>query len=225
MTLHDVSNLLRDQQRLEVLHRVFRHNIRTNVQVILGHAAYLATHNSESKAATLQEHAVEINELGEKVRSVIDIFEQSREERDTLSLNSMLEECVDSISEAYPEARFNYTPQQSDFAVDCLFDVVCLYIIQNAAQHNTSPDPVASIDVEQDGDYVQVAVQDNRPGIDSNELALVEHGSETPLKHGSGFGLALVVWGTDIAGGTVDIEASETTGTTVTLRIPVLSSE
>lgn len=64
-----------------------------------------------------------------------------------------------------------------------------------------------------------------QPGIDSNELALVEHGSETPLKHGSGFGLALVVWGTDIAGGTVDIESSDSAGTTVTLRIPILSAE
>ncbi|KAA9396049.1 diguanylate cyclase [Haloarcula sp. CBA1130] len=225
VTLHDVSSLLRDQQRLEVLHRAFRHNIRTNVQVILGNAAYLATHNSESKAATLQEHAVEINDLGEKVRSVINIFEQSRKERETLSLNSILDECVDSASESYPEVTFEYASGQADCAVDCLFDVVCLNIIQNAAQHNTSSDPVVAVKVEQDGEYVQVTVQDNGPGIDSNELALVEHGSETPLKHGSGFGLALVLWGTDIAGGTVDIESSDSTGTTVTLRIPVLSSE
>lgn len=224
ITLHDVSNLLRDQQRLEVLHRVFRHNIRTNVQVILGNAAYLATHNSEPKAATLQEYTVEINEIGEKVRSVIDIFEQSREERDTLSLNSILDERVYLNSEAYPEVTFEYASGQADFAVDCLFDVVCLQIIRNAAQHNSAPGPVVSTDVERDGEYVRVTVQDNGPGIDSNELALVEHDSETPLKHGNGFGLALVVWGTDITGGTVDIESSGTTGTTVILRIPILSS-
>jgi signal transduction histidine kinase len=225
ITLHDVSDLLRDQQRLEVLHRVFRHNIRTNVQVILGNAEYLATHNSESKAETLQEHAIAINDLGEKVRSVIDIFEQSRKERGTLGLNSILTECVESTEESYPQVTFEYTPAQTDFAVDYLFDVVCQHVIRNAAQHNTSPDPVVSVTAERDGEYVQVTVRDNGPGIDSNELALVEHGSETPLRHGSGFGLALVVWGTDIAGGTVDIDSSEADGTAVTLRIPVLASE
>ncbi len=224
ITLHDVTDLLRDQQRLEVLHRVFRHNIRTNVQVILGNAEHLATHNSESKAETLQEHAIAINDLGEKVRSVIDVFEQSRKERGTLRLGSILTECIESAEESYPEVTFEYTSPEVDFAVDHLFDVVCQNVIRNAAQHNTSPDPVVSVTAERDGEYVEVSVRDNGPGIDSNELALVEHGSETPLRHGSGFGLALVVWGTDIAGGAVDIESSGTDGTTVSLRIPILSS-
>jgi len=225
ITLHDVSDFLRDQQRLEVLHRAFRHNVRTNVQVILGHAAYLATNNSERKANTLQKHATEINKLGEKVRSVIDIFTKSREDRDTLSLNSILNECIESVSEAHPEVTFDYTSAQTDSHVDCLFDVVCLNVIQNAAQHNTSNNPMVSVTAEQGEEYVQLTVQDNGPGIDSNELALIQHGAETPLKHGSGFGLALVVWGTDIAGGTIDIESSDTNGTEVNLRIPILSSD
>ncbi|MDS0222299.1 ATP-binding protein [Haloarcula sp. S1AR25-5A] len=225
ITLHDVSDLLRDQQRLEVLHRIFRHNIRTNVQVILGNTEYLATHNSTAKAETLKKHALEIQELSDQVRAVIDIFEQGREDREPLNLNSILREHVASIRAEYPEVTVEYTHGPDGIAVDSLFNVVCSNIIQNAAQHNTSPNPRVAITVEQDGESVLIRVRDNGPGIDQNELALIEQGTETPLEHGSGFGLALAAWGTDIAGGTVDFESTDSTGTVVTLRAPILSHD
>lgn len=225
ITLHDVSEFLRNQQRLEVLHRVFRHNIRTNVQVILGNAEYLATHNSTCRAETLKEHALEIQELGDQVRTVIEMFEQGRKEREPLYLNSILRECIVSTKEDYPKVAIEYDSGPTNYVVDGLFNVVCSNIIQNAAQHNTNPNPLVSITVEQDGEYVQIRVRDNGPGIDRNELALIEQGTETPLEHGSGFGLALAVWGTDIAGGTVDFDSNDPTGTVVTLRAPNLSQD
>ncbi|WP_277542891.1 histidine kinase N-terminal 7TM domain-containing protein [Haloarcula laminariae] len=220
ITLHDISDLFRMQQRLEVLHRVFRHNIRTNIQVILGYAGYLATHNSQSKAETLKRNAMEIEATGEKVREIIDVFEEGRKEREKLRLHAILRECVDATAEAYPGVTVEYDPGPEDLLVDSLFDIVCSNVIENAAQHNTSPEPWVHVSVEAGEGSVEVRVADNGPGIEDHELALVEEGTETPLKHGSGFGLALTAWGTDIAGGSVEFESDES-GTCVVLEMPV----
>jgi len=221
ITLHDISDLFRMQQRLEVLHRVFRHNIRTNIQVILGHAGYLATHNSQQKADTLKQNAMEIEETGEKVRKIIDVFEKGRTDRDNLALHSILRECTQAVAKRYPEVTVAYEPGPEDIVVDGLFDIVCTNVIENAAQHNTSADPRVTVTVDAGEDVVEVHIEDNGPGIQDHELALVNDGQETPLKHGSGFGLALTAWGTDIAGGSVSFESVEPTGTHVTLTLPV----
>jgi nitrogen-specific signal transduction histidine kinase len=221
ITLHDISDLFRMQQRLEVLHRVFRHNIRTNIQVILGHAGYLATHNSQRKADTLKQNAIEIEETGEKVRKIIDVFEKGRRDRENLRLHAVLRECVDAMARRYPDVDIDYEPAPEDIAVDSLFDIVCSNVIENAAQHNSSSEPWVRVSVDADEEVVEVHVEDNGPGIEPHELALVENGTETPLKHGSGFGLALTAWGTDIAGGSVRFESVEPTGTRVTLNMPI----
>ncbi|WP_328762994.1 histidine kinase N-terminal 7TM domain-containing protein [Haloarcula salinisoli] len=220
ITLHDISDLFRMQQRLEVLHRVFRHNIRTNIQVILGHAGHLATHNSQQKADILKQNAIEIEETGEKVRNIIDVFEEGRKDRENLRLHAILRECVDATARSYPDVTVEYDPGPEDIVVDSLFDIVCSNVIENAAQHNSSSEPWVRVGVEPGEETVTVQVADNGPGIESHELALVEEGTETPLKHGSGFGLALTAWGADIAGGSVAFE-SDSSGTCVTLEMPV----
>lgn len=225
ITLHDISDLFRMQQRLEVLHRVFRHNIRTNIQVIIGQAGYLATHNSQERADTLKRNAMEIDETGEKVREIIDVFEEGRKDRENLRLHAVLQECVDTMAESYPEVTIEYDSGPGDVVVDSLFDTVCSHVIENAAQHNTSVDPRVRVDVEVDEETAVVRVEDNGPGIEPDELTLVEDGTETQLEHGSGFGLALVAWGTDIAGGSVEFTSVEPTGTRVTLEMPVAARQ
>ena len=225
ITLHDISDLFRMQQRLEVLHRVFRHNIRTNIQVIVGQAGYLATHNSQQRADTLKRNAMEIKETGEKVREIIDVFEEGRKDRGNLKLHALLKECVDTTAQRYPEVTIEYDSDPEDVVVDSLFDTVCSHVIENAAQHNTSADPHVRVDVAVGEEIAVVRVEDNGPGIEPDELTLVEGGTETQLEHGSGFGLALAAWGTDIAGGSVQFESIEPTGTRVTLEMPVLARQ
>lgn len=221
ITLHEISDLLRQQQRLEVLNRVFRHNIRTNTQVILGNANYLATHNSETKATAVEENALEIQDISDKVRAILDVFKQGREEQTYIQLATIVEETVKSVRDEYPAVETSITPIDEDLYVDSLFDTVCSNVIENAAQHNTNPDPQVRVSVETRQNTIEITVTDNGPGINDHELALVSQGTETPLEHGSSFGLALIVWGTDIAGGDVTFDDNSPTGTIVTIRAPL----
>ncbi|MDX1747005.1 MAG: histidine kinase N-terminal 7TM domain-containing protein, partial [Halobacteriales archaeon] len=50
ITFHDIGEFLRQQQRLEVLNRVLRHNIRTETNIIYGYADFVGEDDSDEMA-------------------------------------------------------------------------------------------------------------------------------------------------------------------------------
>jgi len=225
VTLHDITEHVRQQQRLEVLNRVFRHNIRTNTQVIMGNAEYLATRNSASKAQKVQQKAQEIEQVSEDIRTVLDIFERGRKPPRPVRLRNVLRECQELVCTEYPDVRLEYECDFDVYYVDSVLGEVLLNIVENAAQHNTNPDPKLWIDVTSEGDHVRVSVADNGPGIDEEELSLIKNRTETPLEHGTGFGLAIAMWGTESADGEITFEERDPTGLRVTVDVPILSPD
>jgi signal transduction histidine kinase len=223
VSLHDISEYLRQQQRLEVLNRVFRHNIRTNIQVIISQVDYLADHNSKQRAQKTQEEALEIEEFSNKIRAVLDVFKQGRNGPDPVRLDTIVYQCVDSARTNHPEVTVHGDSVSDSLYVHSIMNDVLLNVIENAVQHNDNPDPQVWVDVETTNGSVRITVKDNGPGINDEEITLLREGTETPLEHGTGLGLALVVWGTEIIGGEVTFEDNDPTGAVVTLSVPVLS--
>lgn len=221
ITLHDISEYIRQQQRLEVLNRVFRHNIRTNTQIIIGKAEYLASHNSEAAASAVQENALEIENVSQKVRTVLEIFEQSREQIRPIPLDETLNNCTATIQDSYPDVTIDPGLSGEEVYVSDIVEKVFINLLENAAEHNTNSDPHVWIDVHAVDGQAQIVVADNGPGIDDQELSLLEEGKETPLEHGTGFGLAIIVWGTAIAGGEITFENNDREGLKITLTIPL----
>lgn len=222
ITLHDITDLVRQQQRLTVLNRVLRHNIRTNVQMIVGHADLLATTNDEADAEVIQEEAFEIEEISNNIRRVINLFEQGRESTQAASLGDLLTKSLQEVQADFPSVMVHKDWQGEEVEVDAIFEEVFHNILENAAEHNTSSRPRIWIELDPRERDVRVTIRDNGPGIDDGELALIKQGKETPLNHGSGFGLALAVWGTELAGGDITFGVNEPTGTTVSIDVPKL---
>jgi PAS domain S-box-containing protein len=225
ITLHDISEYVRQQQRLEVLNRVFRHNIRTNTQVIIGKADYLADHNSEREARKVQENALEIETVSDNVRTVLDVFEQSREQTELVSLETLLRDCVATVKDRYPAVTVTADLSNGNVYVNSILEEVFINLVENAAEHNTNADPQVWIEVESDREQGRVTVADNGPGIDRKELSLLEEGTETPLNHGTGFGLAIIIWGTEIAGGEITFDENDPTGLVATVELPLYSED
>ncbi|MFC6824082.1 histidine kinase N-terminal 7TM domain-containing protein [Halopelagius fulvigenes] len=223
ITLHDVSEHIRQQQRLEVLNRVLRHNIRTETNLIAGYADLIAEDGGDPRAATVKRHASNIAEMGEKAREISDIFERGREPTEATPLAGLLREHVAAIREAYPEATVACDSVPEDAYVATVLDPVFSNLLENAAEHNPSDDPHVEVTVEVTDEWVSVAVVDDGPGIDEYERSVLERGTESPLIHGSGLGLWLVTWATGVAGGTVTFEANDPAGSVVTVRVPSLS--
>ncbi|WP_280535276.1 histidine kinase N-terminal 7TM domain-containing protein [Halopenitus sp. POP-27] len=227
ITLHDVSAHLRRQRRLTVLNRVFRHNVRTTTQLILGCASEIDD-DAGRIADRIEDHAMAIEDLSEKVRRAIDLFDRDRADRRPLPLDSILRDAIDSARDARPAVSVDYDGVPDDVYVDELLTVVFEDLIENAAEHNTTADPAPHIQVdvrigEPESGVVRVIVADNGPGIDDEELAVLEEEAETPLRHGSGLGLSLITWGIDIVGGRIEFADADPTGTIATVEVPIRS--
>ena len=221
IAFHDVGEHLRQQQRLEVLNRVLRHNIRTETNLISGYADVLDAENDEGTTDLIKAHAERIDELGEKAREIADIFEREGDPTDAVPLADLLANAVESVSKSHPGVDVDYRPTAEDVHVARVFGPVFSNVIENAAEHNTDPSPRVRVSVETSGDLARVRVADNGPGIHEYERAVLERGKETPLEHGSGLGLWLIKWGASIGGGQVTFEENDPTGSIITVEAPV----
>jgi len=222
VTFHDVQALLRQQQRLEVLNRVLRHNIRNETTIVSGYADLLSE-DGDDLAERIKEHALDIEEMGEKARTISHIFEQEDEPPAPVRLDELLDRIVESLADEYSSVDFEVAEPPRGIHVPYLLDPVLRNVVENAAEHNTNADPYVLIDVDDDGDAVRISVADNGPGIDEFELSVIESGTESALEHASGLGLWLIQWGTTIAGGEVTFEENDPTGSIITIEAPVLS--
>lgn len=107
--------------------------------------------------------------------------------------------------------------------VDESLESVFRQILSNAAEHVDRAEPAVSVAIDADGDTVSIHFADNGQGIDSYERSVFERGAEDPLKHGSGLGLWLIKWGTEVVGGDAEVTNSEG-GATVRVSVPRLSA-
>lgn len=220
-TLHNVTRYLQQQQRLKVLNRVLRHNIRTEANIIQGYAERTA----DETAKTIKRRTMRIVELSEKGRDAIDLFEDAVGEWNQSSLDSLVGDCLAGARDAFPDVAFELDRPTEDAPVPDGAAVVVNNLIENAAVHNVGSDRRVSVSAWVEGDQAVVQITDNGPGIDEYELDILDSGTETPLRHGSGLGLWLVKWGTETIGGSVDFESAEPTGTIATVTVPLSGSD
>jgi PAS domain S-box-containing protein len=223
ITFHDVSEHVRQQQRHEVLNRVFRHNIRTETNVISSYAELLADEENRDVANEITASASRIDELATKAREIIELFERGREPPDPVPLASLLDDGIATVREQYPAARIDREEDLDDIYVTTTLEPVFNNLIENGVEHNTGSAPSVRIGAERDGDRVRIRIADDGPGIDDYERSPLERGTETPLEHGSGLGLWLAKWGAELAGGSVTFGATESNGSVVTVEVPMLT--
>lgn len=224
VTLHDVSRYFRQKQRLEVLNRAFRHNIRTDTQMILGYVGQLSVDTDEEREAVdiVEQRASRIAGLGEKARVIIDLLEREQEPPRPVSVRELLDGRVERLRDAFPGVTVDVAEFPADCRVPATLGPVVWNALENAAEHNTNENACVNISVETHDGRVQIRVADNGPGIHEGEYEVLQRGTETQLDHASGLGLWLIHWGTDIAGGHVTFADNEPTGAVVTLDVPRL---
>jgi signal transduction histidine kinase len=224
LSLRDVTERRQREQRLDVLNRLLRHNIRNELNLARGKIE-LAEMDVDDPAATerLAEATAAINgivsrsdKLGRLSRildaeedDVIDLAAELRRERATSGLVSS----GGSLALALPETLWVAGGSSLVVAVGEL--------VENAIEHNDAEDPQVTVGVDEtasDETHVVLTVSDNGPGLAAQELETLDAGEETPLQHSSGVGLWLVTWVVERVGGTVSFETDD--GTTVRLRLP-----
>ncbi|QWC20305.1 histidine kinase N-terminal 7TM domain-containing protein [Halorubrum sp. 2020YC2] len=224
ITFHDVGAYLGQQQRLNVLNRVFRHDVRTETNLIQGYAERLRADPTDERALTvIEESAGRMLELSERTRAAGELFDPT-EEFASAPLPEIVDDAVADARGLDPDAAVEVGPMPA-VTVPVVLRVVLENLCSNAVRHNDAEAPWVGIDAAAEDGWVDVTVADDGPGIDPAEYDVLDRGTETPLRHGSGIGLWIVKWGVDHLGGRIRFDERDPRGTAVTVCVPLDRSE
>lgn len=216
VSLHEVTERELRKQRLEVLNRVLRHNLRNSVDVIKSNAEMLAENGDSGRAEVIIESADGLANLGYKARS-IDRFVSRRVHETERDLVTVVEDIVEDRCGSDPAVRVELdAPRSATLVTDWeALSAALDSAVGNAVQH---AEGVVSVEVTEYATGYRITVTDDGPGIPDSELAAIDAGSETPLQHGTGLGLWQIKWGIKKLNGTVSFENEN--GATVRMTVP-----
>jgi PAS domain S-box-containing protein len=226
----DVTSQRLREQQLDVLNRVLRHNLRNGINVIEGHTTLLrdVLDDEESKAHVnaIEEQTARLVSLSDQAKTVRSLFDNVSSTDPVCNVTQILTEVVDEFSESYPDTTVTVNTSDSVHArADNRLKTALLELIENAIIHNDQPTPEVSITVrpsdgDRTGEWIEIVIADNGPGIPDHEQKTIETGEETPLQHGTGLGLWIVHWTVSLFGGEVTLEDNSPRGTRVVLSLP-----
>lgn len=226
----DVSRRETREQRLQVLNRVMRHNLRNDMNAILGRAELITdggTGAVADHASRIKHTAEDLASMGERAREVDQILSVPSASTASTAIRPALRDVVDEFAEQYPETELT-TAVGADLRASVhpeTLRVVVRNLVDNACRHNDAAEPLVVVSAERtDCGRVTVAVTDNGPGLPAVERRPIETGTERPLEHSSGLGLWTAHWGVKRMGGELSFGENEPRGTVVRLELPAADS-
>jgi PAS domain S-box-containing protein len=223
--VRDVTGLRRREERIEVLDRVLRHNIRNKVGSVLG---YLDTVLEESDDETARlakiarSEADELRALSDKARRFHKLLELDPVRGAVEDLEPIVSGVLDDAAEDRPDAEFEAeVPSHPPVFVDEELVTAALdEVVGNALEHHDRQTPRVELSTEVADEKVYLRVADDGPGIPPEERAAIVEGTEQPLYHASGLGIWFVKWCLRLSGGTLTLESREPRGTVVVFVLP-----
>lgn len=226
VVLRDVTGERVRTQRLSVLNRVVRHNLRNELSTIVGRASIIAERDGDhtDMAESILDTADDLADLGDRAHEVEEMMARSLDTDPSLAVGPVAERVVDDYCATDPAATLSVdAPDSLTVAADeTLLSQVLDNLVENAVEHNDAPTPVVTVSARAvpDERAVRISVADNGAGLPDHERAVIESGEESPLEHGSGLGLWAVNWGVTRLGGRLAFGDRDPVGTVVTVTLP-----
>lgn len=218
------ARMERHRQRLTVLNRVLRHDIRNNASVVLGAISELKrTFGDAAPLETIERQNRKIVELSDNARRIERTIDNSDQTTTAVDVTGAVEANIDELrSTMSPLEVHAEMPDEAHVVSNGLIEAAVENVLTNAVEHNDSNPPVVRVTVaaESEDDEVVIRVADNGPGIPADERDVFAQKEETQLQHSSGIGLWLVHWIIEDLDGSVEIEDRQPRGTIVRLRVP-----
>jgi PAS domain S-box-containing protein len=220
----DVTERRDREQRVQVLNRVLRHNVRNDMDAVLGYATAIREtverERPREQAQRIRETADSLLRLSSKARSLEAVVRRD-EPHPTQPVETVLETVVADVSDRFGDDEFETTVDGvAGTPVEAgVFRLVVRELVENAAEHGSG-----SVEVQArqppDGDGLTVEVTDEGPGIPDRVLTPFRIGTETQFEHNLGVGLWLINWGVRRLGGSVEFDCPPDGGTVARVRIP-----
>ncbi|WP_089649854.1 MEDS domain-containing protein [Halobacterium hubeiense] len=213
---YSLTNARRDidkrEQRLGIVNRVLRHNIRNDLNLVKGTLELVdetesLSAESHQRLAIAIEHAESVIEMAEKARYVQQTTGDTTVEPQQLA--PLLKTAIEEATADYDSADIQFSGADGvTVLADENLDVALREAIENGIIHQETDSPTVIVSVSTPNeDTVEIEIR-NEGSIPDLEQSTLEKGAETPLAHSSGLGLWLIKWIVENAHGSIDFPDS-----------------
>jgi signal transduction histidine kinase len=210
-------------QRLSVLNRVLRHDIRTQTQLLRGY-----TQQMQAGALSPDDAAVKISEANDRLVSISgdasqlqQLFDSDDDHTQTVDVVPLVHKAGERMQSEYDSLTIAYdTPESLSARTSPMLTQAVEHLLSNVAEHTDEPHADVAVQTVPESDRpVKITVADDGPGIPDIELIHTTDESESDLRHSKGLGLWLVTWVIEEGDGELEIDTGETSGTAVTISL------
>ncbi|WP_254272145.1 sensor histidine kinase [Haloarcula marina] len=216
------TSVQRRNEQVEFFNGVLRHSLRNAMLVIRGRAEYVRDNvpaDQHRHLDSITEWCEELSEMSETIRAINETVTASERQRlATIDLSATLACAIEDIEAAHPSARIEANVGREYVRANGLAKAVLDRVLENAVEHNESGDPTVRISTQEAGDWLQLHIADDGPGVSDELKAAMFERSFKPNHSGDGFGLYFVSVMMELYGGKVWFEDNDPAGTVTVLE-------
>lgn len=218
--------LAAQNEKLEFLNSLLRHNILNGMAVVLGRTELLAERADERQREHLETISLwgeDIVALVRKIRRLMDsALGQAQVEPRPVDLTRVLEEECEKIRTSYDaEVTVNVDDGVAVLADEMLPEIV-EDVLSNGVVHNPDPEPSLHVTAEFGSESVRVRITDDGPGIHPDKQDKIFGRGKKGLKSpGTGYGLYLADTVITQYGGDIWVESDGANGSTFVIELPL----
>lgn len=228
--VRDLREQRQQDKKLDVLNRALRHNIRNEMNVVVGKATQLKTVDDEgyrTAAEKIEEVGRRVINLSEKARLAQEHIGIPADEDCRLELVEVVEHVIMKFGIEYPDATIETDlPADVSARAPPSFEVALQELLENAVIHHPSGDGPVTVEITSDEQHVDIRIIDECDPIPSQIQRTINRGSEEPLQHNDGLGLWIVKWAVETVGGTLCFQRrTDDLGNVVTLTFERIGEE
>jgi len=216
----DVTDQQTRRQRLEVLERVLRHNLRNDLDAIRGFAEALSngvTDDPETVGDRIDAIATDLVEISETVARAEQLMARDTLTYASVDLERLATAVLTAVDDDTVESTVTVTGEKRRLRTDRdILRTALREVVANAIEHS----PTVEIEIDSNDEKARIIVRDDGSGIPEREQRVLLDGEENPLRHGSGVGLWFVSWAVTRLGGDLAVRTPDEGGSEVSLTVP-----
>ncbi|WP_435194788.1 PAS domain S-box protein [Natronomonas sp. EA1] len=216
----DITEREADQQRIAMLNRVLRHNLRNTNTVVEGYLK-MVLEAVDGKTETFARRALDgverTNRIVEKVRTIERALDRADDGDRRVDLAGLVADASEAARERNPDVTVETTVEPVDVVGGDLLRTALVELAENAALH-AGDAPHVTFDATVSGERVRLRIEDDGDGIPVRERNVLTGAQDiTQLQHSRGLGLWLAKYVVESVGGELSFADG---GRTVVLELP-----
>lgn len=224
----DITDRHRRERHLRVMDNLLRHNLRNDMNIVLGHAQYLRSDLDPSEAEHLESIEAtgrRLLEKADKQRRIIELIVDP-EAPVELDLRRIVDDAVEAARSGTDRVTIEVdVPESTAVTAVPQLENALRELVDNAIRH-AEDDPRVRIAGDATDGWVDLTVADDCCPLPASEVDVLNgEDPRSAVHHGTGLGLWLVYWTVELSGGEIRVDRDGDEGNRILLRLPGEASE